>query len=250
MLDQLFRMRDQCGHLDRPTVKVDSAARQLSDVEQIADHPRHVLELATHDVVGMADHVGGRGWLLQDLQGIAERGQGIAQLVRQHGQELVLAPIGRREVLDARGQRLFHLLQTVHIDEHQHHALYPVLQGLIRPEAQRRYQRPCASRSSCSFPLPVSTTSANICSRSGRSTLSVMSVMGRPTSAEIRLNSFSAMGVNRRIRRSAPSITIGSWTLASRLTKSLLLWPRSRLRFFSSSLTVASSSLLDWISSF
>src|SRR6266545_2894763 len=54
----------------------------------------------------------------------------------QHGQELVLAPIGRREVFDARGQRLFHLLQTVHIDEHQHHAVNPVLEGPIRPEAQ------------------------------------------------------------------------------------------------------------------
>ena len=32
-------------------------------------------------------------WLPQDVQGVADRGQGVAQLVGEHGQELVLAPV-------------------------------------------------------------------------------------------------------------------------------------------------------------
>ncbi len=76
-----------------------------------------------------------------------------------------------------------------------------------------------------------------------------MSLIGRPMSVGIRLNSFSAIGVKRRTRRFCPRMTIAIWTLPSRLTRSLLSRFSSALRFCSSSLTVASSSLLDWISS-
>ena len=77
-----------------------------------------------------------------------------------------------------------------------------------------------------------------------------MSAIGRPMSPGIRLSSFSASGVKRRMRRSGPTMTIGICTLPSRLTRSLLSRFSSTLRLLSSSLTVASSSLLDWISSF
>ena len=63
-------------------------------------------------------------------------------------------------------------------------------------------------------------------------------VIGRPTSAGIRLSTFSAAGVKRRIRRSSPTITIAICTLASRFTRSLLTRVSSSLRAWSSSLSV------------
>src|SRR4029450_1131138 len=101
------------------------------------------------------------------------------------------------------------------------------------------FQRPCLSRTSISRAVTVSITSTRADSRSGTASPSWMSEIGRPTSVAMRLSSFSAIGVNRRIRRSGPRMTMGSWTLARRWTKSLLLWPSSTLRFWSSSLTVA-----------
>ena len=40
------------------------------------------------------------------LQGIGDRGERVAQLVGEHRQELVLAPVGRRELLGAPPQLL------------------------------------------------------------------------------------------------------------------------------------------------
>ena len=49
-----------------------------------------------------------------------------------------------------------------------------------------------------------------------------MSQMGRPTSVGIRFNTFSAIGVNRRMRRSQATITMAICTQPSRFTRSLL----------------------------
>ena len=120
-----------------------------------------------------------------------------------------------------------------------------VLYGRTRSRCQRP-SRPCTSRSRT---LMLSITSSTIVSRSSTPTLSLMSLIGRPMSAAMRLKVLSAGGVKRRMRRSAPRITIGTSELASRLVRSLLLCESSRLRLCSSSLTVASSSFDDWISS-
>ena len=74
--------------------------------------------------------------------------------------------------------------------------------------------------------------------------------IGRPMSAGIRLSTFSAIGVKRRMRRSALTMTMAICTLPSRLIRSLLTRLSSSLRPCSSSLTVLSSSLVDCSSSF
>ena len=74
--------------------------------------------------------------------------------------------------------------------------------------------------------------------------------MARSRSAGIRFSTFSAIGVKRRMRRSALTITMAIWTLARRLIRSLLTRLSSSLRPCSSSLTVFSSSLVDCSSSF
>ena len=76
------------------------------------------------------------------------------------------------------------------------------------------------------------------------------SAMGRPTSLEIRRKTFSADGVNRRMRRSFPVITIGMFMEPSRLIRSSLSRANSALRLCISALIVLSSSLEDCSSSF
>jgi hypothetical protein len=56
---------------------------------------------------------------------------------------------------------------------------------------------------------------------------------------------FSAEGVNRRMRRSLPNMTIGMFMELSRLIKSSLTRARLALRLCISALTVFSSSLAD-----
>ena len=73
--------------------------------------------------------------------------------------------------------------------------------------------------------------------------------MGRPTSPGIRLSISWAVGLNRRMRRSGPSMTMAICTAPRRLYRSLLARVNSWLRFSSSSLSVASSSLVDCSSS-
>src|SRR5262252_7497675 len=74
--------------------------------------------------------------------------------------------------------------------------------------------------------------------------------MRRSASAGIRLSTFSAIGVNRRILRSALTMTMAIWTLPRRLMRSLFTRLNSSLRPCNSSLTVFSSSLVDCNSSF
>src|SRR5438876_1316004 len=73
--------------------------------------------------------------------------------------------------------------------------------------------------------------------------------MGRPASAAIRFSNFAADGVNRRMRRSAPRITMGTSTVFSKLFNSPAVWVSSRFRLCNSSFSVVNSSLEDCNSS-
>ena len=76
--------------------ELDLASRDPGDVEQVVEQAGHVLDLplrrsrapdrAWRVVAVEADH----------LQGVTDRRQRVAELVRQHGQEFVLAAVGLR----------------------------------------------------------------------------------------------------------------------------------------------------------
>ena len=75
---------DDLGCVDRLDLELDLPARDPRHVEQIVDKPDELPELAT-------DHLDRPFELrrillahLQDVHGIADRGQRVAQLVRQH----------------------------------------------------------------------------------------------------------------------------------------------------------------------
>ncbi|MCY1204250.1 hypothetical protein D9M72_157740 [compost metagenome] len=69
----------------------DAALVEARDIEQLVDQPGQVVQLAPDDVA-RAEHVLARGrQLLQHVGGTAQRCERVAQLVGEHGQELVLA---------------------------------------------------------------------------------------------------------------------------------------------------------------
>ena len=68
-------------------------AVDAGDVEQVVDQPHHVPELPLHHGPGLGDGVGVAGREPHHLQAVAERGQRVAQLVGQQGEELVLPPV-------------------------------------------------------------------------------------------------------------------------------------------------------------
>ena len=80
--------------------ELDLAARDARDVEQVVDQPHQVLDLALDRSRGLAAIAGSgrRAGMPSRCSGVADRRQRIAQLVRQHRQELVLAPVGDRAV--------------------------------------------------------------------------------------------------------------------------------------------------------
>ena len=93
---------DREGHdrrdVDGLFLKPDLTAGYSRNLEQVVDQLSHLSHLVVDDVAGPAQVGVVRTALLHDLDGIADRGQRIAQLVTQHGQKLVLASIGFGEL--------------------------------------------------------------------------------------------------------------------------------------------------------
>ena len=68
-------------------------------IEQIVHQPHHLAQLALHRGHGQRARPGVAVAALQHFEHVAERREGIPQLVRQRGQELVLLAIGGRQVV-------------------------------------------------------------------------------------------------------------------------------------------------------
>ncbi len=79
----------------------DLARGDARDVEQVVHQPREVLHLAAHHLARPLAHRAVVGHA-QDLDRVADRRQGIPQLVREHGEELVLATVGVAQLLEGR----------------------------------------------------------------------------------------------------------------------------------------------------
>ena len=90
------------SELDALAAQLDPAARDAADVEQIVDQARHVADLALEHLGRRAERsvavAAAADRRTQHLHRVADRRQRIAELVRQRGQELVLAAVGLGEV--------------------------------------------------------------------------------------------------------------------------------------------------------
>ena len=78
----------------RLAAQIDVAARDARDVQQVVDQPREVLHLPLDHVARPGELRIGQRAPAHDLDRVADRRERIAQLVREHGEELVLVPVG------------------------------------------------------------------------------------------------------------------------------------------------------------
>jgi hypothetical protein len=115
---------DRGGQLDRLLPDLDLAAGDAGDVEQIVQQACEVLHLALEDAHVALRHLAAHP---EDLESRHDRRQGVAELVTEHGQELVLrAARGLR--LDPRGFSLGEVLVALPLAAPQE--LCRALQGL------------------------------------------------------------------------------------------------------------------------
>ncbi len=76
------------------TLQVDAARGDPRDVEQVVDHPHHVLDLPLHHAVDAVKRRPGIPGQPHQLEAGAQRRERVAQLVRERGEEFVLTPVG------------------------------------------------------------------------------------------------------------------------------------------------------------
>src|SRR5690606_30443914 len=79
-------------------IEVDLTERDSGYIEQIVDEPRKMIDLPLDDLANPDDTRVARRDLAEHLRGRCDRCERIAQLVRKHRQEFVLAPIGFLEL--------------------------------------------------------------------------------------------------------------------------------------------------------
>ena len=103
--------RAQCGQrviggfveVEGAAVELDLARHDPPDVEEVVDQSSELLHLAGDDLAGVR---GGDAVRIidavQDVHGIADGPQRVAELVTQHGQELVLETVGRLGLVPGR----------------------------------------------------------------------------------------------------------------------------------------------------
>ena len=90
--ERFDRRPRRVAQIDRSLPQHDAAARDARDVEQVVEQPRHVVGLARDDRARLAAGVVGPLRVVEHAGGAEDRGQRIAQLVRQHRQELLAPP--------------------------------------------------------------------------------------------------------------------------------------------------------------
>ena len=99
-----LRFDERAYGLDRPRhhhrgvqasfLQVDLTGRDPRDIEQVVDESHKVMELTFGDVIcGLAVMVG-QSRQTEESECVAESRERIPELVREHGEELVLASVG------------------------------------------------------------------------------------------------------------------------------------------------------------
>jgi hypothetical protein len=91
---RLERARRDDAEVDGLAAEPEPALGDARDVEQVVDQPHELADLAVDDVAAPRDDRGVLGLRAHELDDVADRGQRVAQLVREHRQEVVLAAVG------------------------------------------------------------------------------------------------------------------------------------------------------------
>jgi hypothetical protein len=78
------------GQVQRLLAELDRASGDPRDLEQVLDQTSHLPDLSLHHLQGPRGLLGRHARLAQEVEGVAEGGQRVAQLVGQDGQVFVL----------------------------------------------------------------------------------------------------------------------------------------------------------------
>ena len=90
--DRCYGAMDDDRGIDRLLAQRNLVAADSRHIEQVVDQVSQILRLPVNDLEQLVSRFAGRH--LPQGNCVANRGQRVAQLVGQHGQELVLLPIG------------------------------------------------------------------------------------------------------------------------------------------------------------
>ena len=116
-LGELERARDHVAQVDTLAAQLDLARGDARDVEQIVDHAREVRDLALDDAP--LARIGRLVAPRHDLERGDDRRERVAQLVAEHGEELVLGAV--RDL--GLAQRVPRLAEQAHVVERERRAL-------------------------------------------------------------------------------------------------------------------------------
>ena len=93
-------------------LQFDLALADAAEIQKIVDQAHHLVKLTFGDPARQLEMLGHQIRSLQQLDGVADRRQGISQLVRQGRQKLVLAPVSIFQLLGVFAQRFLGELAT------------------------------------------------------------------------------------------------------------------------------------------
>jgi hypothetical protein len=91
---RLDRRGDHVRELDASAAQLETPVRDARDIEQVLEQARHVADLPLDDLRAPAQLAVLQVARQEHLHAAPDRRERVAQLVRQHRQELVLAPVG------------------------------------------------------------------------------------------------------------------------------------------------------------
>ena len=220
---------DRVGQLQPLLAKLDLPPHDPRHVQQVVDQPDQVLHLLLHHVPGPRGRLAVAALHAQQVQAAADRGQRVAQLVGEHGEEFVLAAVGVLDlgiepgILDGNGRPVGNVLGQGQIggrvmasrfrrhERDDPQRLAPASSGTHIAELSPSDRNAC--RCSASRANPASTSSLNagtICDRPDRSTSAAPSPgsgpAGKQSSQCCEASALSASAWATATRRSAPSV--------------------------------------------
>ena len=133
---------DDGAEVDGLQFELQLPACDARNVEQVVEQPRHVRHLAMNHLARPRQLVLRQIWQRQHLGSRAYRRQGIPELVRQRGEELVLAVIGLTQRFLALAQPCFGLAPIGHVELGAHGAHCTAVRSLADEERLRTADDP------------------------------------------------------------------------------------------------------------
>src|SRR5262249_55508180 len=104
------RSSDDLGQVYRRLLQADFATADARNFQQVVNQSGHLMDLPHHHLLGLRHQLRIIAAQRENLDGVADWSEGVAQLMGQRRQELVLAAVGLPQRFGLTAERLLHLL--------------------------------------------------------------------------------------------------------------------------------------------